>query len=169
MLKTHTPRSWCQTGGLGHGRGKAVRRRTERRGHRVWGGASRVPGAVPPRPPPQFPLRRPPKGARSWHPCLPRPTPKASVPSLSLPLPSPLTVLFSLQQSKFLTPIGQTTVPSTPAPHHTLPFPSSSQYLRDAPGSNLQLLASCRGCKSPTAPRSEQQVDTVILRGRNSD
>lgn len=101
-----------------------------------------------------------PQGACSWRPCLqdpPVPSRPLSLPCL--PFTSSLSLfllfslhghLFSLQQSKFLTPLGGQQSP-TPAPHHThyhsLP---SSQYLRDAPGSrHIQAAGILQGLQEP--------------------
>ena len=96
-----------------------------------------------------------PQGACSWRPCLqdpPVPSRPLSLPCLpftsSLSLPSSLSplfsfhgYLFSLQQSKFLTPLGrQQSLYSRPPPH-TLPFPSLQPVSERC--SRLQAYPSC--------------------------
>ena len=142
-------------------------RRTEATWTQEFGWSQQGAGAVPTASP-QFPLHEPPRGMLMAS-LLPRPTPKASVPSLSLP--SSLSMVTSSLSSKQIPhPHWIDNSPSTPAPHHThyhsLP---SSQYLRDAPGSrHIQAAGILQGLQEPPAPRSEQQVDTAT-RGRNSE
>lgn len=121
MLKTHS-QELVSDRGPGRGRGKTMGRRTEATWTQEFGWSQQGAGAVPTASP-QFPLHEPPRGMLMAS-LLPRPTPKASVPSLSLP--SSLSMVTSSLSSRANSspPLDrQQSLYSCPPPH-TLPFPS---------------------------------------------